>query len=120
NVVITQPSGTVIYSDYLHYDAPAQLAKLTKNVKMIDKNSVLTTDYLTYNMRSKIGTYTGGGRIISQTDTITSRNAYYFENTGDAYFRHKVVVRNPSVKVYTDTMRYNNISKNTHFFGPTN
>lgn len=120
NVVITQPSGTVIYSDYLHYDATAQLAKLTKNVKMIDKNSVLTTDYLTYNMRSKIGTYTGGGRIISQTDTITSRNAYYFENTGDAYFRHKVVVRNPSVKVYTDTMRYNNISKNTHFFGPTN
>ena len=120
NVVITQPSGTVIYSDYLHYDATAQLAKLTKNVKMVDKNSVLTTDYLTYNMRSKIGTYTGGGRIITQTDTITSKNAYYFENTGDAYFRYKVVVRNPSVKVYTDTMRYNSTSKNTYFFGPTN
>lgn len=120
NVIITQPSGTVIYSDYLHYDATPQLAKLTGNVKMVDKNSVLTTNYLTYNMRSKIGTYTGGGRIISQTDTITSKNAYYFENTGDAYFRHQVIVRNPSVKVYTDTMRYNGASKNTFFFGPTN
>ena len=120
NIVITQPSGTVIYADRLHYDAAAQLAKLTGNVKMVDKNSVLTTNYLTYNMRSKIGTYTGGGRIITQTDTITSKNAYYFENSGDAYFRHKVIVRNPSVKVYTDSMRYNGISKNTYFFGPTN
>lgn len=120
NVVITQPSGTVIYSNYLHYDASVQLAKLTGNVRMVDKNSILTTNHLTYNMRSKVGTYTGGGRIITQTDTITSRNAYYFENTGDAYFRHKVIVRNPSVKVYTDTMRYNSLSKNTYFFGPTN
>lgn len=120
NVVITQPSGTLIYADHLHYDASAQLAKLTGNVKMEDRNSVLTTNYLTYNLRSKIGTYTGGGRIISQNDTITSRNAYYFENTGDAYFRHKVVVRTPSVKVFTDTMRYNGITKNTYFFGPTN
>ena len=120
NVVITQPSGTVIYADQLHYDATAQQSKLTNNVKMVDKNSTLTTNYLTYNMRSKIGTYTGGGRIVSQTDTITSKNAYYFENTGDAYFRHKVVVRNPSVKVYTDTMRYNGATKNTYFFGPTN
>lgn len=120
NVVITQPSGTVIYSDYLHYDAAAQHALLTGNVKMIDKGSTLTTNHLTYNMRSKVGTYTGGGRIVSQGDTITSKNAYYFENTSDAYFRHKVVVRTPNVKVYTDTMRYNSLSKMTYFFGPTN
>ncbi len=120
NVVITQPSGTIIYADYLHYDAAAQHALLTKNVKMVDKGSTLTTNHLTYNMRSKVGTYTGGGRIISQGDTITSKNAYYFENTSDAYFRHKVVVRTPDVKVYTDTMRYNSLSKMTYFFGPTN
>lgn len=120
NVVITQPSGTVIYSDYLHYDAAAQHALLTGNVKMVDKGSTLTTNHLTYNMRSKVGTYTGGGRIISQGDTITSKNAYYFELTSDAYFRHKVIVRSQSVKVYTDTMRYNSQSKMTYFFGPTN
>ncbi|MFZ4863535.1 OstA-like protein [Sphingobacterium sp. Mn56C] len=120
NVVITQPSGTVIYADRLHYDAVVQLARLFGNVKMVDKNSTLTTNYLTYNLKSKVGTYTGGGRIISQTDTITSKNAFYFENTSDAYFRYDVVVRNPQVRVYTDSMRYNSLSKLTYFFGPTN
>ena len=120
NVVITQPSGTVIYSDYLHYDAAAQQARLTKNVRMVDGASTLTTNYLTYKMRSKVGTYTGGGRIISQGDTITSKNAHYFENTKDAYFRNKVVVRTPNVKIYTDTMRYNSAGRMTYFFGPTN
>lgn len=120
NVVITQPSGSVIYSDRLHYDAAAQHARLTNNVKMVDGTSTLTTNFLTYNMRSKVGTYTGGGRIISQSDTITSKNAYYFENTKDAYFRNKVVVRTPNVKIYTDTMRYNSAGRMTYFFGPTN
>lgn len=120
NVVITQPSGTIIYSDKLHYDAAPQVATLTRNVRMVDRSSVLTTNYLTYNMRSKVGTYTGGGRIVSKGDTITSKNAYYFENTQDAYFRNKVVVRTPDVRIYTDTMRYNSVQRVTYFFGPTN
>ncbi|KGE15235.1 OstA-like protein [Sphingobacterium deserti] len=120
NVVITQPSGTIIYADRLHYDATPQVATLTNNVRMVDANSVLTTNFLVYKMREKIGTYTGGGRIISKGDTITSKNAYYFENTKDAYFRNKVVVRTPTVKIYTDTMRYNSAQRVTYFFGPTN
>lgn len=120
NIVITQPSGTIIYADKLHYDASPQIATLTNNVRMVDKGSVLTTNHLVYKMRDKVGTYTGGGRIISKGDTITSKNAYYFENTQDAYFRNKVVVRTPDVKIYTDTMRYNSVQRMTYFFGPTN
>lgn len=120
NVVITQPSGTIIYSDRLHYDATPQIATLTNNVRMVDDNSVLTTNHLIYKMRDKIGNYTSGGRIISKGDTITSLNGYYFENTQDAYFRKKVVVRTPDVKIYTDTMRYNSEQRMTYFFGPTN
>lgn len=119
NVVITQPSGTMIYADKLHYDALTQIAVLTNNVRLVSENSVLTTNHLTYNMNLKTGTYTGGGRIISNQDTITSQRAYYFENSGDTYFRGKVIVRTPSVKVYTDSMNYNQISKDTYFFGPT-
>uniref|UniRef100_UPI0036F2FAF0 OstA-like protein n=1 Tax=Parapedobacter soli TaxID=416955 RepID=UPI0036F2FAF0 len=119
-VIITQPNGTVIYADKLHYVAETQLATLTNNVRMVDGNSVLTTNYLTYNMKSSVGTYTGGGRIVNTTDTITSKNAYYFDNTKDAYFRHDVIVRTPDVKIYTDTMRYNSASKITYFYGPTN
>lgn len=120
NVVITQPSGTVIYGDRLHYEAATQHAVLTNNVRVVDNKSVLTTNYLTYSFRDQRGTYTGGGRIVSGTDTITSRNAYYFERTKDSYFREKVIVRSPDVVIYTDTMRYNSITRDNFFFGPTN
>lgn len=119
-VIITQPNGTVIFADKLHYVAETQLATLTNNVRMVDGNSTLTTNHLTYNMQNGVGTYTSGGRILNETDTITSRNATYFDNTKDAYFRYDVVVRTPDVKIYTDTMRYNSVSKITYFYGPTN
>src|SRR5690606_14558275 len=79
NVVITQPSGTIIYADRLHYDAPHQIAALTNNVGMLDNNSVLTTNHLIYKMRDKIRDYTGGGPINSKAETITASNAYYVE-----------------------------------------
>ena len=120
NVVITQPDGTIIYAQKLNYAAETQLAVLTTNVRMVDGSSTLTTNNLTYNMRGGIGTYTGGGRIVNQADTITSRNAWYFNQTKDAYFRHDVIVRTPDVQIFTDTMRYNSIEKTTYFYGPTN
>lgn len=119
NVIITQPSGTVIYSDKLHYDATYEFATLTNNVRMVDDGGVLTTHHLTYDMRRGQGTYTKGGRIVNQGDTITSQNAYYFENTKDTYFRNKVVVRTPDMQIYTDTMRYNSGERETYFYGPT-
>lgn len=118
NVVITQP-GTTIYANRLHYDALTQIAVLTGNVRLVSENSILTTNHLTYNLNSKTGVYTGGGRIVSQADTITSQRAYYFDKRGDAFFRGKVIVRTPQVKVYTDSMNYNQITKDTYFFGPT-
>jgi hypothetical protein len=120
NVIITQSNGTMIYARTLKYVAETQFATLTGNVRMVDGESVLTTNFLTYNMRAGIGTYTGGGRIVNQRDTIVSKNAWYFKETKDAYFRHEVIVRTPDVVILTDTMRYNSELKNTYFYGPTN
>lgn len=119
-VVITQPDGSMIFANKLHYAAEPQLATLTGNVRMVDGESTLTTNYLTYNMRTRVGTYTGGGRIVNQADTITSEKAWYFNQTQDAYFRHDVIVRTPDVHIFTDTMRYNSEQKTTFFYGPTN
>lgn len=120
NIVIHQSTGTLIYADKLHYEASTQTATLYNNIRMVNPNSVLTTNNLVYKMRDRVGIYTGGGRIVSQADTITSKTAYYFEDTQDAYFRNKVVVRTPDVKIYTDSMLYNGISRVTNFYGPTN
>lgn len=120
NIVIHQSSGTLIYADKLHYEASTQTATLYNNIRMVNPNSVLTTNNLVYKMRDRVGIYTGGGRIVSQADTITSKTAYYFEDSQDAYFRNKVIVRTPDVKIYTDSMLYNGITRITNFYGPTN
>lgn len=121
NVVITQPNGTIIYADKLHYMKDSRIAELTNNVRMVDaKGAVLTTNHLTYNLNTKIGKYIGGGRIINAKDTLNSKVGHYFENTQDAYFQNDVLVRAPQTNIYTDSLRYNSVSKMAYFYGPTN
>lgn len=119
HVVITQPDGTVIYSDLLNYDGNTKTAILTNNVRMVDKTSTLTTNHLTYKMANKIGTYIGGGKIENGKDVLTSKSGYYFASTNDAYFRFDVVVNTPDALINTDTLKYNTQSKIAYFYGPT-
>lgn len=120
HVVITQPSGTTIYSDLLNYDGNTKLAVLTNNVRMLDGDATLSTEYLTYDMTTRIGTYTGGGKIVNGKNVLTSKNGYYFANSRDSYFRHNVVLNTPDAVIKNDTLRYNSNSKIAYFYGPTN
>ncbi len=120
HIVITQPSGTVIYSDLLNYNGNTKVAILTNNVRLIDKEATLTTPLLTYNMGTRMGTYTGGGKIVDGENVLTSKNGYYFGSTRDAYFRHNVVLTSPDALIKTDTLRYNANTKIAYFYGPTN
>ncbi|PST84186.1 hypothetical protein C7T94_05525 [Pedobacter yulinensis] len=120
NVHINQADTVNIFSDQLHYDGNKKQAHLTNNVRLVQRESVLTTNVLDYNMVSKIGTYTNGGKIVNKDVTVTSRNGYYFANTNDSYFRYNVLVKTPQSTITSDTMRYNTQSKWTYFYGPTN
>jgi lipopolysaccharide export system protein LptA len=119
NVVITQPSGTMVFSDLLKYNGNTRTAVLTRNVRLIDGDATLTTDLLTYNMGTKIGTYLGGGTIVNGGNVVTSKRGYYFANSRDAYFRNDVVVNSPEAQIKSDTLRYNTTSKIAFFYGPT-
>jgi lipopolysaccharide export system protein LptA len=119
HVVITQPSGTVIYSDLLNYNGNTKLAVLTNNIRLIDGDATLTTNNLTYNMNTRIGTYLGGGKIVNGKNVLTSKNGYYFAATRDAYFRDNVVLNSPDAIIKNDTLRYNSNSRIAYFYGPT-
>jgi lipopolysaccharide assembly outer membrane protein LptD (OstA) len=119
HVVITQPSGTVIYSDLLNYNGNTKLAVLSNNIRLIDGDAILTTNNLTYNMDTRIGTYLGGGKIVNGKNVLTSTNGYYFATTRDAYFRDNVVLNTPDAIIKNDTLRYNSNSKIAYFYGPT-
>jgi lipopolysaccharide export system protein LptA len=120
HVVITQPSGTVIYSDLLNYDGNTKLAILSNNIRLIDGDATLTTNNLTYNMNNRIGTYLNGGKIVNGKNVLTSKNGYYFAATRDAYFRGNVLLNSPDAIIKNDTLRYNTNSKIAYFYGPTN
>jgi len=120
NVHINQADTVNIFSDRLTYDGNSKIAHLTSNVRLLDRQSVLTTNILDYNMATKVGTYVEGGKIVNKDVTLTSKNGYYFANSRDAYFRYNVVVVTPSVTIKSDTLRYNTLSNWTYFYGPTN
>jgi lipopolysaccharide export system protein LptA len=120
NVHINQADTINIYSDFLNYNGNTKIAHLTNNVRMVDKENVLTTNILDYNMASKVGTYITGGKIVNKEVTLTSKNGYYFSNSRDAYFRYNVVVVTPESVIKSDTMRYNTLTNWTYFYGPTN
>ena len=120
HVVITQGDTMHIYSDKLNYAGNTKIAILTDNVKMVDKDAVLTTNYLTYNTATRIGTYTGGGKLVNKDNILTSTNGYYFAHTRDSYFRYNVRLVTPDALTVTDTMRYNSGTKIAYFYGPTN
>lgn len=120
NVHINQGDTINIYSDRLNYNGNTKIAHLTSNVRMVDRESVLTTNILDYNMATKFGTYVTGGKIVSKDVTLTSTNGYYFSNSRDAYFRYNVVVVTPESVIKSDTLRYNTLSNWAYFYGPTN
>lgn len=121
NVHINQADTINIFSEQLNYDGNAKLAHLTDKVKLVDKNaSVLTTNILDYNMATKVGTYVENGKIVSKDVVITSKNGYYFANSRDAYFRYNVVVVTDQSTIKSDTLRYNTLTNQSYFYGPTN
>ncbi|WP_432713453.1 OstA-like protein [Pedobacter sp.] len=120
NVHINQADTVNIYSDHLVYDGNTKTAHLTSNVRLLDRESVLTTNVLDYDMGSKVGTYVNGGKIVNKDVTLTSRNGYYFASTRDASFRYNVKVLTPQSTILSDTMRYNTLTNWTYFYGPTN
>ncbi|TDQ07675.1 OstA-like protein [Pedobacter metabolipauper] len=120
NVHIVQGDTINIYSTRLTYNGNTKIAHLTDNVRMIDKESILTTNILDYNMGIKVGTYVQGGKIVNKDVTLTSKNGYYFSNTRDAYFRYNVVVVTPQSTIKSDSLVYNTLTNWAFFHGPTN
>ncbi len=120
NVHITQGDTLNIYADKLNYNGNNKTAILTNNVRMIDKDAILTTNYLTYNTATRIGTYLDGGKLISKDNVLTSKNGYYFARSRDAYFRYNVNLVTPDALIKTDTLRYSTATRIAYFLGPSN
>ncbi|NNV57568.1 OstA-like protein [Limnovirga soli] len=119
HVHINDNDSLQIYSDYLKYLGKEKKAKLTGNVKLTDGKGILTTSQLDYDMLTKIGVYTTGGKVVNDKTTLTSKEAFYYEETRDVYFKKNVVLVNPDYTIKTDTLVYNTYTGISTFVSPT-
>jgi len=119
NVHINVNDTVDVYSNRMIYEGNTKIAELFDNVKLIDKNTILTTDHLIYNRLSKTAYYDNNGEIVNKENLLVSKQGLYLTTTRTFHFRKDVVLTNPDQETYSDTLVYNTNTETAYFFGPT-
>lgn len=119
NVRMEQGDTLFIYGDYLYYDGMSQLAMLRGNVRMINRNTTLTTDSLNYDRLYNLGYYFEGGTLTDEENVLTSEWGEYSPATKLSVFNHNVKLVNPQFVLTSDTLKYSTESKIATILGPS-
>lgn len=119
NVRMEQGDTLFIYGDYLYYDGMTQLAMLRGNVRMINRNTTLTTDSLNYDRLFNLGYYFEGGTLTDEDNVLTSIWGEYSPATKLSVFNHDVTLVNPQFTLTSDTLKYSTESKIATILGPS-
>jgi lipopolysaccharide export system protein LptA len=108
-----------LYGNILHYEGNTKIATVSQDVRLIDKQTTLTTDFMVFDRNTGIANYTSGGKMVNGDNVLTSRRCFYYTNQKLMYFRDDVVLTNPDYKINCDTLKYNTVSRISYFLGPT-
>lgn len=120
SVHMEQGDTLFIDADYLFYDGQEMLAKLRNNVKMINRNTTLTTDSLNYDRLGNFGYFFEGGCLQDEKNTLTSYWGEYSPETKVAVFNHEVELVNTQMTLLSDTLEYSTQTKIASIWGPSN
>lgn len=119
NVRMEQGDTLFLYGDYLDYDGDVNIARVRNRVRLVDKNSVLTTDSLDFDRNENLGYFFENGTLTDRESTLKSYYGEYDVDTKEALFHFDVVLEHPDFKMFSDTLRYNTESKMATILGPT-
>ncbi len=111
-----------VKSNFLRHHGNRKMAYFREDVVLRDKQVLLYTDSLDYDINNDIGYYLHGAEIEDSATTLTSIKGYYYHHENAIYFKDDVVINHneDEYQLFTDTIKYNTITKTAHFFGPTN
>lgn len=107
NVRFEQGDTLFGYGDVLYYDGNAKLARLRRHVRLVDKNTTLTTDSLNYDRIADRAWYFDGGILQDDVNTLTSTVGSYISHLNQAEFEGQVFLDNPKFTLTTEVLRYN-------------
>ncbi len=116
---IEQGDTLDLFGDYLFYDGKSEIAIVTGNVELIDKDTHLYTDKINYDVKNKIARYNDKGRITNADNTLTSIIGVYYVSDNLFHFKDSVKIVNPDYIMTADTMDYNTLTETSFFTGPT-
>lgn len=120
-VHINKGDSLRIYGDYMLITRNEREVRLRDNIRLIDNEMTLTTDRLVYDLRTGKARYRDGGMIRStkNDNILTSVYGTYDKDTEFFHFRKDVVLTNPEYEVFSDTLRYHNVTEIAYFEGPS-
>ncbi len=119
SIHVIQNDTIHLYGNELFYFGNDEKAKVRKNVRMVNKDVVLTTEFLDYDRRNDVAYYFNGGKITSGENILTSSWGYYYPQLEEVQFKNNVVVTNPEYTIHSDTMKYLTIPEIVKIVGPT-
>lgn len=108
-----------VVGDKLIYDGNVRVAKMRGNVIYTTPSLTLYSNYLDYDLPANLAYYYEGGRLVDSTREITSIEGSYHTATNMASFKDSVVLTSPEYKMESDTLQYNTESKVAYTLGPT-
>ena len=120
NVRMEQGDTLFLFGDYLDYNGDTNLARVRHNVRLVDKNTVLTTDSLDFDRNENLGYFIEHGNLFDGESNLSSTYGEYDVDTKDAFFQYDVSLKHPDFKMLSDTLFYNTDSKIATILGPTN
>jgi lipopolysaccharide export system protein LptA len=118
-VHINDSDTSHVYSNTLRYHTDRKYAYLRGAVRLTDAHSTLTTNELEYDVNNGIGIYKNGGKVVSRKSVLTSREGTYYSDLKDFYFRHNVVLKDPSYSLRSDSLLYNTQTQMARFIAET-
>lgn len=118
--VHVQDSDTLnLFCDFLIYEPEFRKAVANDNVVLIDPQIELTTDQLTYKLNDRLAFYTTGGKIVSSTNTLTSKKGWYYVDDKHFIFESDVVLDHSRFILHSDTLHYTTTTEVAKIYGPT-
>ena len=119
NVHIVQGDTLNLYGKYINYNGDIKMAKVRRDVKLVNKTITLTTDSLDFNMNTNIGYYNHGGKIVDTANVLTSRIGRYYADRDLFFFKDSVKVTNKDFVMHADTLEYLSKKERVLIVGPT-
>lgn len=119
NVHINFGDTINLYGDSIKYFGNIRTAYVRNNVKLTNKNVVLTTDSLNYDRNLNLGYYFNYGTIKDGDNSLVSEWGYYYALLKDFVAVKHVILTNPDYRMFSDSLRYNTESEISSFYGPS-